>query len=31
MAWVLFIIIMVCTLFIIKSSHRWVFYQGGFK
>jgi multiple sugar transport system permease protein len=31
MAWVLFIIIMVCTLFIIKSSNRWVFYQGGFR
>ncbi len=29
MAWVLFIITMVCTLVLIKSSNRWVHYQGG--
>jgi multiple sugar transport system permease protein len=29
LAWVLFIITMVCTLLIIKGSRRWVHYQGG--
>ena len=29
MAWVLFVITMICTLAIIKRSSRWVFYQGG--
>jgi multiple sugar transport system permease protein len=29
LAWVLFIITMVCTLLIIKGSKRWVFYAGG--
>ncbi|HEY7660774.1 MAG TPA: sugar ABC transporter permease [Actinomycetota bacterium] len=29
LAWVLFVITMVCTLTIIKGSRRWVFYQGG--
>ena len=29
MAWVLFVITMVCTLTIIKASRRWVHYQGG--
>lgn len=29
LAWVLFLIIMVCTLVLIKTSNRWVFYQGG--
>ena len=29
MAWVLFLIIMVCTVVLIKTSNRWVFYQGG--
>lgn len=29
MAWVLFVIVMVCSLVLIKSSNRWVFYQGG--
>jgi multiple sugar transport system permease protein len=31
MAWVLFLIILVVTAIIIKSSNRWVFYQGGFR
>jgi multiple sugar transport system permease protein len=31
MAWMLFAIVMACTLILIKSSNRWVFYQGGFK
>jgi ABC-type sugar transport systems, permease components len=31
MAWVLFLIIMACTLVLIKTSNRWVFYQGGFR
>jgi multiple sugar transport system permease protein len=31
MAWMLFLMIMVCTLILIRSSSRWVFYQGGFK
>jgi len=30
MAWVLFIIIMAATLVLIRSSRRWVHYQGGF-
>ena len=29
MAWVLFVITMVCTVAIIKGSRRWVHYQGG--
>ena len=31
MAWILFIITMVCTLAMIKGSRRWVHYQGGFR
>ena len=31
MAWVLFLIIMVCTLVLIRTSNRWVHYQGGFR
>jgi multiple sugar transport system permease protein len=31
MAWVLFLIVLVCTLILIRSSRRWVFYQGGFR
>jgi multiple sugar transport system permease protein len=31
LAWVLFIIIMVCTVLLIRSSRRWVHYQGGFR
>jgi multiple sugar transport system permease protein len=31
MAWILFLMIMVCTLILIRSSSRWVFYQGGFR
>jgi multiple sugar transport system permease protein len=31
MAWVLFVIIMVCTIVLIRSSNRWVHYQGGFR
>jgi multiple sugar transport system permease protein len=29
LAWVLFVITMVCTLLIIKGSKRWVYYAGG--
>ena len=29
MAWVLFVITMVCTVVLIKGSRRWVHYQGG--
>ncbi|MBX3014985.1 MAG: sugar ABC transporter permease [Caldilineaceae bacterium] len=28
-AWVLFIIIMVCTLLMLRSSERWTYYEGG--
>ncbi len=31
MAWVLFVIVMACTLALIRLSNRWVFYQGGFR
>jgi multiple sugar transport system permease protein len=31
MAWVLFIIIMICTAVLIRTSDRWVHYQGGFR
>lgn len=31
MAWILFLLIMVCTLVLIRTSKRWVFYQGGFR
>ena len=31
MAWVLFVIIMACTIVLIRSSNRWVHYQGGFR
>jgi multiple sugar transport system permease protein len=31
LAWVLFVITMICTLLIIKGSRRWVHYQGGFR
>jgi multiple sugar transport system permease protein len=31
MAWMLFAIVMAFTLILIKSSNRWVFYQGGFR
>ena len=29
MAWILFLITMVCTVLLIKTSKRWVHYQGG--
>jgi multiple sugar transport system permease protein len=29
MAWVLFIITLICTIIVFKTSSRWVFYQGG--
>lgn len=29
MAWILFVITMVCTLLILKSSARWVYYRGA--
>jgi multiple sugar transport system permease protein len=28
MAWILFIIIMICTILLIKSSNRWTYYAG---
>jgi multiple sugar transport system permease protein len=29
LAWVLFIVTMICTLIMIRTSKRWVYYQGG--
>ena len=29
MAWVLFVITIICTIAIVKGSRRWVHYQGG--
>ena len=29
MAWILFVIVLVCTLAIFRSSARWVYYEGG--
>ena len=29
LAWVLFVIIVIMTLIVVRSSDRWVFYQGG--
>ena len=29
MAWILFVIILICTLVIFRSSGRWVYYEGG--
>jgi len=31
MAWMLFLITMICTLILIRTSRRWVHYQGGFR
>jgi multiple sugar transport system permease protein len=31
LSWVMFVVIMVCTLALIRSSRRWVHYQGGFR
>jgi multiple sugar transport system permease protein len=31
LSWVMFLVIMVCTLLLIRSSRRWVHYQGGFR
>ena len=31
MAWVLFLITMACTAVLIRTSRRWVHYQGGFR
>ena len=31
LAWMLFLITMLCTVVLIKSSRRWVHYQGGFR
>lgn len=31
MAWVLFLLIMLCTGVLIRTSDRWVHYQGGFR
>lgn len=28
-AWILFVIIMICTIFLIRSSERWTYYEGG--
>ncbi|HRW08490.1 MAG TPA: sugar ABC transporter permease [Caldilineaceae bacterium] len=28
-AWVLFVIIMLCTIFLLRSSERWTYYEGG--
>ena len=31
MAWILFLITMICTLLVIRNSRRWVFQQGAFR
>jgi multiple sugar transport system permease protein len=31
LSWVLFVVIMACTVVLIRSSRRWVHYQGGFR
>jgi multiple sugar transport system permease protein len=31
LSWVMFVVIMVCTLVLIRSSRRWVHYQGGLR
>ena len=31
MAWILFLVIMACTIVLIRTSNRWVHYQGGFR
>ena len=29
MAWILFIIILACTILVLRSSERWTHYEGG--
>ena len=31
LSWVMFVVIMIATLLLIRSSRRWVHYQGGFR
>jgi multiple sugar transport system permease protein len=31
MSWIMFLIIMICTLVLIRTSRSWVHYQGGFR
>jgi multiple sugar transport system permease protein len=31
LSWVMFVVIMACTVVLIRSSRRWVHYQGGFR
>jgi hypothetical protein len=31
MAWILFLIIMACTILLIRTSTRWVHYQGALR
>jgi multiple sugar transport system permease protein len=31
LAWMLFVIVMVCVVILIRTSKRWVHYQGGFR
>ena len=31
LSWVMFLVTMICTILLIRSSRRWVHYQGGFK
>jgi multiple sugar transport system permease protein len=31
LAWILFVVVMFCTAVLIRTSNRWVFYQGGFR
>jgi multiple sugar transport system permease protein len=31
LAWLLFVVVMICTVILIRTSNRWVFYQGGFR
>jgi multiple sugar transport system permease protein len=31
MAWILFLVVLACAVVVIRTSDRWVFYQGGFR
>jgi len=31
LSWVMFVVIMACTIALIRTSRRWVHYQGGFR
>ena len=29
MAWILFLVVLVLTAFVFKTSNKWVYYEGG--